>query len=162
MRLLRPVLAALLLLAAGIATAADKPRYSFTVLCEDPALAKQLKTGIEERFTKAGYKNTDDAPNAKLFLFATKDDNSTKNPDGITVAIAHITNLPTLRLASDKLEAKEELPPVLIAMLGEQGFIHFLSAMHLDDASPKQVNLLLDSAVAAFFQRNATKADAGK
>jgi hypothetical protein len=39
-------------------------------------------------------------------------------------------------------------------MLHEEGFIHHLSAAHLDEGTPQQVNILLDSVVENFIQKS--------
>jgi hypothetical protein len=133
----------------------SKPPLAYTVFCDDPVLAKQLESGISARLAKAHIEVSDKAPWARLMLYVMKDVNSNKNTAGITIAIAHVSNVPVLALAADTINVKKEKPsPLLIRMFREEGFIHHLSAAHLDDASARQVNIMLDSVVATFIQKS--------
>jgi hypothetical protein len=151
----RNLLAILCLLAVMGASAAERPRLAFTIICEDTVLAQKLRSGISARLRKASIDISDKAPLSKLILYVIRDVNSTKNAAGVTVAIAHVSNIEVLALASETVDKKKEQPSrFLVDMLGEDGFIHHLNAAHLDGASDREVGILLDSVVATFLQKN--------
>lgn len=138
-----------------LAVAAEKPRLAYTVVCEDAALSDRLQKGLLERLQKAGVEVSDKAPMSRLFLYVIRDVNSNKNKAGVTLAVAHVSNIPVLALASETINVKKEQPsPLLINMLREEGFIHHLSAAHIDEASDSQIGIVLDSVVATFVAKN--------
>lgn len=155
---LRGLLAATLLcLAAGAAPAApatEPPHFAFTVICDDPVLAKTLRTGIEQRLAKAHADIRDKFPSAKLFVYANRDANDRKNPDGVSIAVAHVTNMPTTVLALSYVQKKEAMPDVLRSMLAEEGFLKHLNVAHMDAPTETQVNTLLDNVVATFLKKS--------
>jgi hypothetical protein len=144
--------ATLLWLAAG-ATAAERPRFAFAVICNDPALAQVLRSGIEARLVAANADITDKLPTAKLFVYANRDSGDRKNPEGVSIAIAHVSNAQTAVLALSYVKRNEGMPEMLRSMLGEEGFLQHLNVAHMDTPSDAQVNEVLDKLVAAFLQK---------
>jgi len=155
MRYVRNLFAILCLLIAVGVSAAERPRLAFTVFCEDAVLAQKLRNGVSDRLRKANVDVSDKAPLSKLFLYVMRDVNSNKNTSGLTVAIAHVTNIEVVALAAETINKKKKQPSrFLTDMLNEEGFIHHLSAAHLDEGSDREIGILLDSVVATFLQKN--------
>jgi hypothetical protein len=150
----RLLAASLLCLAAGAAVAAEAPAFAYRVICDDdPALAQRLRAGIEERFAKLHVPLRDRFPNAKLFIYANRDVNDNRNPDGVSVAIAYTSNLEAAQLALSYIKHQEAPPPLLQPMLREEGMLMHLQVAHLATPSDALVNGLLDNIVTSFVQK---------
>jgi len=149
------LLAALLfcLMAGAGAGAAERPRFAFAVICNDPALAQVLRAGIETRLKAASVDITDKLPNAKLWVYANRDTGDRKNPDGVSIAIAHVSNVQTALLALPYVKKDEAIPETLRAMLGEEGFLQHLNVAHMDTPNDAQVKEVLDKLVSTFLQK---------
>jgi hypothetical protein len=147
------LLAAILFCLAAGATAAERPRFAFTVICNDPALAQTLRSGIEARLGAANADITDKLPTAKLFVYANRDVGDRKNPEGVSIAIAHVSNMPTALLALPYVKRGEDMPETLRKMLGEEGFLEHLNVAHMDTPNEAQVKEVLDKLVSNFLQR---------
>lgn len=149
----RIVTALLLCLAAHAATAAEPPVFAYAVICDDPVLAQRLRSGIEARFDKLHVQRRDQFPNAKLFIYANRDSGDDKNPDGVSVAIAHTSNLEAAQLALSYISRKEAPPELLQSMLRDEGMLLHLRVAHLSAPSDPLVNGLLDEVVTSFVQK---------
>lgn len=147
------LLAAILFCLATGAAAAERPRFAFTVICNDAALAQVLRSGIETRLGAANVDITDKFPTAKLFVYANRDSGDRKNPDGVSIAIAHVSNVPTAMLALSYVKREEGMPEMLRSMLGEEGFIQHLNVAHMDTPDDAQVKEILDKLVSNFLQK---------
>lgn len=156
MNLLQRATIALCLIAVATSCfATEKERLSYTVICDDAALTERFNSGLSARLGKANIEIADQAPQAQLILYVIKDVKSNKNTSGLSIAIAHISNMKVFALALDTIKVKKERPnEILLSMLQEQGFLHHISAAHLDDASDRALDILLDSVVAAFLEKN--------
>jgi hypothetical protein len=141
-----------LLLAAQTLLASERERLAFLVVCDDAALQSKLNNGISSRLTQANIEISDKFPQGKLFLYVSHDINDNKNPSGISVAVAHVSNIQTAALALESVKRQEALPDLLTSMLKEQGFLQHLSVAHLDTGSDSQIDLLLNSAVDTFLE----------
>ncbi|MGV7206984.1 hypothetical protein ACLB1G_03910 [Oxalobacteraceae bacterium A2-2] len=139
------------MLAAG--RAAEAQRFSYAVVCEDAQLAAKIDAGIRTRFTLAKKDISDKYPAAKLYLYLQRDVNDRKNPDGVSIAIAHVSNIQTAALALGLIQKKEAVPDQLSAMLREEGFLKHLSVAHMDEASDEEISSLLDSVLKTFFSK---------
>lgn len=144
----------LLLAIAGGVRAEEKPRFNFAVVCTDASLQGKVSKGITDRLTKANVEISSNFPQGKLILFLARDVNDRRNPSGVSVAVAHVSNVPTAALALDLIrDKKEQLPARLSAMLQEEGFLEHLNVAHLDEASDEQIATLLDSLVTTFLKK---------
>ncbi len=147
------LLAAILFGFAAGATAAERPRFAFAVICNDAALAQVLRSGIETRLKAAGVDVTDKLPSAKLWVYANRDTGDRKNPDGVSIAIAHVSNVQTAMLALPYVKKDEAIPETLRTMLGEEGFLQHLNVAHMDTPDAVQVKEVLDKLVSTFLQK---------
>lgn len=138
---------------AATAHAAEPPAFGYAVICDEPALAQRLRTGIEERFVKLHVVLRDRLPSAKLFVYASRDVHDTRNTDGVSVAIAHVSNALPANLALGYIQRKEAMPPLLQAMLGGEGMLMHLNVAHMTTPSDQEVGELLDTVVTTFVQK---------
>lgn len=145
--------AVLFCLAANAVHAAEPPAFGYSVICDDPVIAQRLRTGIEERFAKLHVVTRDRLPTAKLFVYANRDINDTRNTEGISVAIAHVSNMEPAMLALSYIKRNEAMPEVLQAMLREEGMLLHLNVAHLSTPSETAVNELLDNVVTTFVRK---------
>jgi hypothetical protein len=149
------LLAAILFCLAAGAAAAERPRFAFTVICDDPAHAQVQRSGIEARLTAANVDISDKFPVAKLLVYANRDSGDRKNPDGVSIAIAHVSNTATAVLGLSYVKRQEDMPEVLRSMLGEEGFLKHLNVAHMDTPSDAQVKEVLDKLVSTFLKKYA-------
>jgi hypothetical protein len=133
--------------------AAEPQRLSFAVICDDPQLAAKIEDGIRSRFADAKKETSNAFPAGKLFLYLQRDLNDRKNPEGVSVAIAHVSNVQTAAYALGSIQRKEPVSDQLGAMLREEGFLKHLSVAHLDEPSDEEIRMLLDSVVNTFFSK---------
>jgi hypothetical protein len=147
------LLGAILFCLAVGAGAAERPRFAFTVICNDPALAQVLQSGIEARLAAAQVDITDKLPTAKLFVYANRDSGDRKNPDGVSIAIAHVSNMEAAVLALSYVKRGEEMPEMLRRMLGEEGMLQHLNVAHMDTPNEAQVKEILDKTVESFLHK---------
>jgi hypothetical protein len=145
--------AVLFCLAVNAADAAEPPAFGYYVICNDSGIAQRLRTGIEERFAKLHVVTRDRLPTAKLLVYANRDSNDTRNTEGISVAIAHVSNMEPAALALPYLKRNEAMPEVLQAMLRKEGMLMHLNVAHMSTASDTEVNQLLDNVVTTFVQK---------
>ena len=139
---------------SGTAHAAEQKRLTFTVICSEAALTEKLNSGISERLSKANIEVSDRFPQGKLFLLVSRDVNDRKNKNGVSVAIAHVSNIQTAVLASGLIKDKKGEPSeLLMSMLREEGFLQHLNVAHMDEASDEQIGILLDTVVATFLEK---------
>lgn len=139
------------------AHAAEPPALGYAVICDDPVLAQRLRTGIEERFASMHVVLRDRLPSAKLFVYASRDIHDNGNTDGVSVAIAHVSNALPANLALDYLKRNETMPPLLQAMLGQEGMLMHLNVAHMTTPSDREVNEMLDQVVTTFVQKYTPK-----
>lgn len=140
-------------LAASAVHAAEPPAFGYYVICNDSVLAQRLRAGIEERFAKLHVVTRDRLPTAKLLVYANRDSNDTRNTEGVSVAIAHVSNMEPATLALSYINRNEAMPEVLQAMLRDEGMLLHLNVAHMSTASDTEVNQLLDTAVTTFVQK---------
>jgi hypothetical protein len=145
--------AVLFCLVVNAARAAELPAFGYVVICDDPVIAQRLRTGIEERFAKLHVVLRDRLPTAKLFIYANRDSNDTRNTEGISVAIAHVSNMEPATLALSYIRRNEAMPEMLQSMLREEGMLMHLNVAHMTMPSDTEVNRLLDNVVTTFVQK---------
>lgn len=150
----RRLTALLFCLATAAASAAEPPALGYTVVCDDPVLAQRLRSGVEARFTKLHIALRERLPAAKLFIYASRDVNDTRNKEGVSVAIAHVSNLEAANLALTYIKRNEALPALLQSMLGEEGMLTHLNVAHMTTPSDTELNELLDMVVATFVKKS--------
>jgi len=131
--------------------AVEMQRLSYAVVCDDAQLSAKIDAGIRSRLVLAKKDISDKYPVGKLYLYVQRDVNDRKNPNGISVAIAHVSNLQTAALALGLIQKKEPVSDQLSAMLREEGFLKHLSVAHIDEASDEEIRILLDSVVKTFL-----------
>lgn len=154
--LMRCATATLFCLAMGAACAAEAPAFDYAVVCDEPALAQRLRTGIEQRFAKLHVQVRDRLPAAKLFIYASRDTNDKRNIEGVSVAIAHVSNMAPAALALSYIKRNEPMPEMLQSMLREEGMLMHLNVAHMTTPSDAEVNELLDKIVTAFVRKYMT------
>jgi hypothetical protein len=146
-----------LLFAAANAVAADKIRISVSIACDDHEAAGRLAAAFAKSFAVVpDYELVDSLPQAKLVLYANRDSNSGKNPQGWSIAIARVSNTQSY-FAASKLENTQQtdalaVKPVITGMLNEEGFLKNLNVAHLDDLSDASVAALADAVTASFVK----------
>lgn len=133
--------------------AAEPQRLAYTVICDEPQLSAKIEAGVRSRLADAKKEITDTYPAGKLFLYLQRDINDRKNPKGVSVAIAHVSNMQTAALALGSIQKKEPVSDQLAAMLHEEGFLKHLSVAHIDEPSDEEIRILLDSVVKTFLSR---------
>ena len=92
-----------------------------------------------------------------MYIYAQQDVNDRINPKGWSFAVARVSNASTYYLVpkllnNPNLEIKE-LGPVLVNMLQEHGFMHYMNVGHLDELTDKNISLAADDFVSAFISR---------
>ena len=137
--------------------AADKTRVSATISSDDSAAAQKIAAAVNAELAKAiDVEIVDKLPQAKLILYANRDVNN-KNPNGWSIAIAHVSNVETYYLASKLLQSEQSdaaaAKPMLAQMVNEQGFLTHLSVAHLDELSDAAVAALARSVVPTFLAK---------
>ncbi|MDB5907431.1 MAG: exported protein of unknown function [Massilia sp.] len=151
--LIRLFAVALLCLTANAAFAAEKIRLDYFVICEDGALGAKIRAGVVKRLNSSNVEVAQQFPAGKLFLYVARDLNDRKNTDGISIAIAHVSNVQTGLLALERINKNEKVTELLSELLREEGFMQHLSVAHLDEASDVQLNVFLDSVVTTFVRK---------
>ncbi|MYM42188.1 hypothetical protein [Duganella qianjiadongensis] len=139
--------------------AGEAQRLSYAVICEDAQLSARIDAGVRTRLMVAKKDISEKFPAGKLYLYLQRDVNDKKNPNGISVAIAHVSNVQTASLALGLIQKKEPVPAQLSAMLREEGFLKHLSVAHIDEASDEEIETLLDSVLNTFLSKNSTVGD---
>ncbi len=119
--------------------AAEAQRFSYAVICDDAQLSAKIDAGIRSRLTLAKKDISDKYPVGKLYLYLQRDINDKKNPQGVSIAIAHVSNLQTASLALGFIQKREPLSEQLSAMLREEGFLKHISVAHIDEASDEEI-----------------------
>jgi hypothetical protein len=140
-------------LVVSAARAAEPPAFGYAVICDDPVLSQRLRTGIEERFAKLHVALRERLPTAKLFVYAARDSDDTRNTEGVSVAIAHVSNMEPATLALSYINRNQAMPEMLQSMLREEGMLMHLNVAHMTTPSDMEVNHLLDKVVTAFVQK---------
>ena len=155
---MRILLLSLCLLFAAIhADAADKIRISVSIACDDHEAAAKLAAAFAKSFAEMpDYELVDSLPQAKLVLYANRDSNSAKNPQGWSVAVARVSNVQSY-FAASKLENTQQtdalaVKPVITGMVNEEGFLKNLNVAHLDDLSDASIAILADAVTASFVK----------
>lgn len=159
-------LALALLAAPTLAKAQEaKPTTSPTrvvlkVRSEDAALNARLQKSLEDELKKlSGYIIDDRAPLGALIVYANTDVNDRKNPKGVTLAIAVVTNAPTFYVAIRLLpdgpnQVKDpDTRRALASMMQETGFLQVLNTAHMDEASDAEIAETAQSIVGQFTRR---------
>lgn len=132
---------------------AGAQRLSYAVICDDPQLAEKINGGVRSRLERVKKEIVDRFPTGKLFLYVQRDVSDRKNPKGVSVAIAHVSNVQPAAFALTFIEKKAPLPDQLAAMLREEGFLKHLSVAHMDEPSDEEIGILLDSVVKTFLSK---------
>ena len=129
-------------------------KVSYQVVCADPRLEKQFSTAIKRRILATGLNMTDRLPKAKLLIYINQDINDSINPDGYSIAVAHLTNYATYFLASKLIEGKsaeaEAVRPAIMSMLREEGFMTHINVAHIDKMNEKNIALVANALVDEF------------
>jgi len=146
-----------LLLTAFPSSAADKVRISVTVSCDDGEAAQRLAAAFKKAFDKApDYQLVDSLPQAKLVIYANRDVNSRKNPQGWSVAIARVSNVQTYYAASKLADTQQAdalaVKQIVTGMVNEEGFLKNLNVAHLDDLSDGAIETLAEVVTSAFLK----------
>lgn len=151
---------ALLVLVFGAAPsiAADPVRVSISVSAADKSVAEKLAGAVYAELSKAGgYQVVDKLPQATLVLYANRDVNSRKNPDGWSIAIVHVSNVETYFLASKLLQSEQSdavaVKPMLNQMVNEQGFVTHVNVAHFDELTGANIAALAHLAVENFLTK---------
>jgi len=149
-----------LALVAAPSYAADKTRISVQIVCNDRDATAKLANSFTQAFAKAqDYELVDKLPQAKLMLYANKDVNSRKNPEGWSIAIAWTSNVQTYFLASKLNDSQQAdavaVKPIVTGMVNENGFIKNLTVAHVDDLSDTNVQALGELITAQFIKEMA-------
>lgn len=139
--------------AAHGASGSETAVFGYAVICDEPAIALRLRSGIEARLATLNVGVRQRFPNAKLIIYANRDRNDRRNTEGMSVAIAHVSNTMAAALALDAVQRKQPLPETLQAMLREDGILMHLNVAHLTTASDAEIDRLLDQAVPVFVQK---------
>lgn len=156
---MRMVIALLVLvLGAAPSIAADPVRVAASVSADDKAVAEKLAGAVNAELSKAsGYVVVDKLPQATLVLYANKDVNSRKNPDGWSVSIIHVSNVETYFLASKLLQSQQSdavaVKPMLTQMVNGQGFVTHVNVAHFDEMTDANVATLAHLVVANFLAK---------
>ena len=154
------LLALCLLLSAGPSLAADKIRVAVAINCADHEAGGKLASAFAQSFAKTSdYELVDTLPQAKLLLYANRDANSAKNPQGWSIAFARVSNVQSY-FAASKLEHTQQtdalaVKPIVTGMVNEEGFLKSLSVAHLDDLSDASIGALADAITQVFVKEMA-------
>lgn len=143
-------------IAARAAAAEVKPHAAYEVFCARSALCAEIRSGLQERFAKAGVETiSNHDPRVVLVLYVMQNVDSRVNPEGVTVAIAYTSNIPIWKIASEtvKPDSHARPPEALTNALAQQGVLLHLSAANLDHATTGKINVLLDQVVHAFLAK---------
>lgn len=150
----------LLMLALGgaPALAADPVRVSVSVSADDKVVGEKLAGAVNAELSKAtGYLVVDKLPQATLVLYANRDVNSRKNPDGWSISIIHVSNVDTYFLASKLLQSQQSdalaVKPMLNQMVNEPGFVTHVNVAHFDEMSDANVAAMAHMVVANFLAK---------
>lgn len=133
--------------------ATEMSRLAFTVVCDDTVLAEKIRTGVRTRLGKAQVEVVEQLPQAKLFLYVMRDVNDRVNKNGISIAIAYVSNAQTAQFALDKINKKEDMSEILLVMLREEGYLKHLSVAHLDADSEVELGIFMDTVVDNFVHK---------
>ena len=145
-------------LLSTVSFGAENKRIDFSVVCSDPAAARTITGAIETEIKKYdGFRVSSEHPSAKLFVYAQQDVNDRKNTNGWSFAVAHVSNLPSQVLALQLLDSTatevEEVKPLLLSMLKEEGFLNHLNVAHIDELSTQTLQSVIETVVGDFMTR---------
>jgi len=134
-----------------------KIQVSYQVVCEDPQLEKQFSAAIKKRLGLAGMEITERLPKAKFLIYVSQDVNDSVNPNGYSIAVAHLTNYATYFVASKLIESKsaeaEAVRQALMDMLREEGFMTHINVAHIDKMNEKNIVLVANALVDKFVEK---------
>ena len=139
-------------------TKSTTAHVDFTVICDDEEIREKLTSMLRTEVMK----NPDliwDAklPARKLFLYAQKDINDRKNPNGWSFAISHVSNLPNQILAARLMKCDvpqcEEVKKLAYAMVKEEGMLKHMNVAHLDEVSDATLTEFVATIFATFAQK---------
>ena len=144
----------LLALLASPSFAADPVRIAVAVGCDDKAMAQKLAAAINGELAKtSGFQIVDKMPQAKLLIFAKKDEKG----DGWSIAITHMNNVETYFLGSKLMQSQQSdavaVKPVLSQMLDRDGFLTRLDVVHFDGMGDGDMAVLARSVVTDFLSK---------
>ena len=139
------------------AIAIEPVKISYRVVCANENASKQISSAIAEGLGRFNFEITEDFPVAKLFIYAQQDINDKANPEGWSLAIAHVSNYSTYRVAAKLLGSKNpevtEVKSTLVNMLNEEGFMTYLNVAHVDELSEPNVTIVVNIIVDNFTKR---------
>jgi hypothetical protein len=149
-----------LLLTSAPSLAADKIRVAVSIICNDRDAAGRLGGAFTKAFAGApDYELVDSLPQSKLVLYANRDSNSAKNPNGWSIAFARVSNVQSYFAASKLTNTQQAdalaLKPVITGMVQEEGFLKNLNVAHLDDLSDANLEALAQAVTTAFIKEMA-------
>jgi hypothetical protein len=142
------------------APATSATRVVVNIRSDDAALGPRLQKSLEDELKlNPGYALDGRAPLGGLIIYANTDANDRKNPNGVTLAIAIVTNAPTYYLAVRLLpdgpnQTKDpEVRKALTSMVQQAGFLQTLNTAHLDEATDEAIAQTARSIVAQFTSK---------
>lgn len=144
--------------AARAADTHEAVRVDFTVICDDPLVQAKLAALIDGELKKDPEMIRDEkVPQRKLFLYAQKDINDRKNPNGWSFSIAHVSNVVNRILAS-RLDECQDVHCVdarrLTTMTAkEEGFLKHLNVAHVDELTDATMQQLVSAVFSSFAQK---------
>lgn len=130
----------------------------FAVICEDPEVREKLNSLLRAEIMK----NSDlvwDArlPARKLFIYAQKDINDRKNPNGWSFAVAQVSNLPNQILAARMMKCDapqcEEVRKFTYEIVKEEGMLKHMNVAHLDEMSDAALSELIGTLFSTFVAK---------
>ncbi|MEW6598214.1 MAG: hypothetical protein AB1429_12045 [Pseudomonadota bacterium] len=146
-------------MAAPAPTEAHKPTpIAYMVVCEDPALGDKISGRIGALIkAEPGYVVRDKFPLEKLILFVSRDKDDRVNPNGYSIAIAHVSNVKAAFLGQALLVEKptgdERVRQTLTSMLLDQGMLEHINVAHMDQTTDGGIDDLTRGVVRVFLDK---------
>jgi hypothetical protein len=96
-------------------------------------------------------------PVAEIYIFVNQDVEDNINPNGWSFAVAHITNLRSLKLVEEVFkDGSSELEPIkglAAGMMQEHGFLKHLNVAHASSVEENQIREVIGRLIAEFSKR---------
>lgn len=144
---------------AAKAETAEALHVDYFVICEDPAVIARITQRIESHLKKSPELVRDEkTPKRKLYLYAQKDENDRKNPNGWSFAIAHVSNVGN-RVLNNRLEECQdphcvEAKKVSSVLAKEEGFLKHLNVAHIDELTDSTLDQLVSTVFETFAKKS--------
>jgi len=166
----RRILSALLALGAMAAFPASAQTVhptpiDYRVVGSNPEIVQKFNADIVKLIGKnSGYEIRRMAPDSKLFVYVNQDVNDGINNQGVSIAVAHVSNLEAFYIASKIIPSKQSdsisVKNALVNLINEEGELHYLNVAHIDKPTDSEIGEVCKSIVSTFFQK--TPANAGR